>query len=610
MKKTVLLVALFALCSFAAFSQGRPAVMDLSNYGVRVEPDKRLIVVLATLDAARPLNDAGGARAIDTRLSPEGAEFRSRLDSELTVPDDLRQKISAFVAQYRRAHSKASDAEILAPFVSMAYSLSAPPDLADPVVTSDLPGDLLDVLDFAPLVREFYRRSGISTKLDTYVKDYQTASNDILRGSAKEMVSELLDYLHTKPQTVYTERVKTSAQQGKRNIITNTEVREHERRFFIVPEMLIPTANVTFLNVRDDYYVIVPPTTDLSVSDARRAFLQYVADGVVLANAKDVSGMSAGIRQLLDERRKVNSAVSPDIFLAVSRSLVAAIDAREIEYRQAQAATNAVRQKLPTLKTDADKRAATAELEKLKQTLADETALRLSEDYEKGAVLDFYFAQQLRGLEDSGFDIASSMRDMILSLDATKEMNRLTEFADARKRAGAAREERRKRGTSMPGEVAVVENPVTTRLLEIQKSIDARNYAQAETDLKDLASKNPDEPRVHYNLARVTSLSAQGITDPDQQSAKLREAKAQYEKVIEIFQNQSKEIASGKRVEQQIDPALVSLSYVALAKIYEFYDQNDYAIKLYEQAIKLGDVPRGAYGQAIAGKQKLVSNPQ
>jgi len=587
--------------------------MDLSNYGVRIEPDKRLIVVLATLDAARPLTGAGGPRAINTKLSSDGEKFRSRLDTELTVPDDLRQKISTFVAQYisqyRKRHTTATDAEIVAPFVSMAYSLSAPPDLADPVVTSDLPGDLLDVLDFAPLVREFYRRSGISTKLDGYVKDYQTASNDVLRGSAKEMVRELLDYLHTRPQTIYSERVKTTAQK-KGTVLTNTQIREHERRFYIVPEMLIPAGNITFLNIRDDYFAIVPPSKDLSLSDTRRAFLQYVADGVVLANGKDVSGMSAGIRQLLDERRKVNSSVSPDIFLAVSRSLVAAIDAREIEYRQVQAATNAVRQKLPTLKTDAEKRAATAELEKLKQTLADETALRLSEDYEKGAVLDFYFAQQLRGLEDSGFDIASSMRDMILSLDTTKETNRLTEFAEASKRAAAAREERKKGGTVAPM-VSIVENPVTARLVQVQETINAKNYAQAETELKGLLTQNPNEPRVHYLLARVNSLSAESIADPDQQSAKLRDAKAGYEKVIELFLKQlSEESATGKKAEFPIDPGVVSQSYVALAKIYEFYDQNDYAAKLYDTAIKLGDVPRGAYGQAISGKQKLIRNPQ
>ena len=159
--------------------------------------------------------------------------------------------------------------------------------------------------------------------------------------------------------------------------------------------------------------------------------------------------------------------------------------------------------------------------------------------------------------------------------------------------------------------MSIVENPVTARLVQVQETINAKNYAQAETELKGLLTQNPNEPRVHYLLARVNSLSAESIADPDQQSAKLRDAKAGYEKVIELFLKQlSEESATGKKAEFPIDPGVVSQSYVALAKIYEFYDQNDYAAKLYDTAIKLGDVPRGAYGQAISGKQKLIRNPQ
>jgi hypothetical protein len=69
--------------------------------------------------------------------------------------------------------------------------------------------------------------------------------------------------------------------------------------------------------------------------------------------------------------------------------------------------------------------------------------LRLSDDYENGAVLSFYFGQQLHGMEEAGFDIAASMREMLLSFDPAKESNRLAEFAEARKRAVAARESRK-----------------------------------------------------------------------------------------------------------------------------------------------------------------------
>jgi tetratricopeptide (TPR) repeat protein len=592
MNKLILVFMTFVFAAGAA-AQAVPAGFDLTNYGVRIEPDRRVLVVLATLDAARTPDNA---RLVNTKLTPAGETFRTKLESELTVPDDLRQKISTFLTQYRKRRPNLTDAEAVAPFVAMAYSLSPPPDLGDPVITTDLPGDLLDVLDFAPLVREFYRRSGIAAKLDEYVKADQTTDDARLRSSAREMVSELLDYLHTKPQTVYAERVKTETAKSKSKTTTlqQTEIREHERRFVVVPLSLAPAGNVQFLNIRDDYYVIVPPDTDLSVSETRRAFLQYVVDGMILRNAKDVAAVLPGVKQLLEERRKTDPNISRDAYLAVSRSLVAAVDTRQTEYARVNSATYLARQKLATLKTDEEKRAVTTELEKFKQAQADESALRLSEDYEKGAVLAFYFAQQLRGMEDAGFDIAASMRDILLSFDAAKEANRIAEFAEARRRAVATREARKANPKMV--ELPVAENPVTTRLREIQETIAAKNYAKAKTDLDELAKTNPSDPRIYYNLGRVATLELEGVTDEDVQARKLIEAKNAYAKVLQTTTSST-------------DKALLSLTYVALARIYEFYNDKDTSVKLYDKAIELTDVPGGAYSQAIAGKQRLLKNP-
>jgi hypothetical protein len=267
--KKALFLFLLGILSVGAYAQNAPAGFDLSNYGVRIEPDKRVLIVLATIDAARTDSAGQNVRLVNTKLSPSGTAFRKRLDAELSVPDDLRQKISTFLTLYKRRRPNLSDADLVTPFIAMAYSLSQPPDLADPAITTDLPGDLLDVLDFAPLVREFYRRSGISAKLDAYVKDYQAESEAKLRGGTREMVSEILDYLHTKPQTIYAERVKVETARAKKPTIKSTEIREHERKFTVVPEMLAPAGNVQFLNIWDDYSVILPPDTDLSQSEAR-----------------------------------------------------------------------------------------------------------------------------------------------------------------------------------------------------------------------------------------------------------------------------------------------------------------------------------------------------
>src|SRR5207237_412825 len=158
--------------------------------------DKRLIVVLAALEMA----ENNGERLINTTLSQNGAKFRTQLlQDNAGLDPDLKRRISLFLTQYKKRHAGATDAEIVAPFISMGVTLTPTPELLDPVVTSDLPANLLDVLDFAPLVREFYRRSGIAAKLDDYAKAYNNEADGVLRASAREMVSELLDYLHTKP---------------------------------------------------------------------------------------------------------------------------------------------------------------------------------------------------------------------------------------------------------------------------------------------------------------------------------------------------------------------------------------------------------------------------
>lgn len=585
--------ALFFL-SISALSVGAQNVstgFDLANYGVRIEPDKRLIMVLATLEIARSLDpQTPDQKLINTPLSDNGAAFRQRLAADnANVPEDLRRRISIFLTQYKKRNGARTDAEIVAPFIAMAYALTPAPEFADPVITGDLPGDLLDVLDFAPLVREVHRRTAIASKLDEYVKEYRADSDSLLRSSAREMVSELLDYLHTRPTLVYQERVKVQTKKpGSKTVIEKVETRDNERRFFIVPEKLAPRGNINFLNIRDDYYVIVPPDTDLSFSDARRAFLRFVADPLILGNQKDLSVIREWSKAQLADLRKTDSNVSPDTFLSVSRSLVSAIDVRQTEFAQIRIATDQARQKIATMKTDAEKRSVTADLEKFKQALSDEATLQLFEDYQKGAVLSFYFAEQLKGVEDSGFDIAASLKDMILSFEPAKEGIRVASTLDARKRALAAREDRKKRP-----ETRTAANPLTEKLIEIDKIIAAKNYARAGVELHQLKQQYPAEPRIYYQIGRVAGLTAASMTDSDAQAQKLLEAKTALTNVLSTATDRT-------------DRALLSLTYVALGRIYESQSENGMALKLYDKAIEFGDIPNSGFREAIAAKQQLL----
>jgi tetratricopeptide (TPR) repeat protein len=612
MRKVVLLVILAVLSANVAFSQPVATGFDLSNYGVKIEPDKRVMVVLAALEAARTENEKGeSVPVVNTRLSEQGSKFRDQLKSDLAaLNENLRNRISTFVLAHKRRNPNLTDEQLIAPFISMAYTLGPAPDLGDPVMTSDLPGSLLDVLDFAPLVRDVYRTTNIGANLAEYVKTYQSAADAKLRPSARVMVNELLNYLHTRPQLTIIERVKTETPKAgsKKEMIQKIVPRERERRFSIVPEMLAPAGYVNFVNVRDDYYVIVSPDTDLANSEVRRAYLQFVVDPLVLSNAKDIESVRPAVKQLLDARRKIDPATSPDVFLTISRSLVAAVDAKQLEHSRVAIATALARQKILLAKTEADKLKVSGDLEKYKKAMADETALRLSEDYEKGALLAFYFAHELRGIEQSEFDIAGSMREMILSFDASKEAGRYESFADARARAKAAREEQRKNALAGP---SFVDNPVTTSLLEIQNTIKAKNYAKAESDLKQLLEKNPSEPRILFNIGRVAAISAEmidGNIEAEKQKAKYLEAKTAFENVVRIAAARYNESVQKNDPSLRVDPALVSLAYVSLGRIYEYYEQKSYAVGIYDAAIKIGDVVGGGYQEALASKQRLLKD--
>jgi len=569
--------------------QVQSQAFDLTEYGVKIEPDRRLIVVLASLEAA----------GLETPLTETGKAFREQLKSDLqAINPDLQQKLKSFLTQYKRRHPNQTPAEISASFVSLAYTLTPVPELQDPPRSADLPAELLEVFDYAPLVREFYRRSGISAKLEDYLKEYQKAG-DAMRGSATAMVRDLLDYLHTRPQLSYIDRVKVETKDAKgKKRLEKTETRQRERRFFIVPDLLAPAGTINFRNVGDDYYVIVPPHTNLSSSDARRAFLQFTIDPLILQNARDIATFRDGIKTLLDERRKTNPDVSPDVYLAVLRSMVAAVDARQIEYTRAQAVTADARRRIDLAKGDDAKRAVSAELASFKTQLADESALVLSEAYERGSVLSFYFAEQLKGMEDSGFDVAGAFRDYILSLDVTKETNRLAQFADARKRAVAAREERRKRAATqtVTAELSPREKALKQKLEQIELVIKAKDYEKADEQLSELLKEYEGDARILYARGRVASLSAELAFDEGVRDERLGRAAAHYRSTILQANNET-------------DQVLKQRAHVALGRILEFNEQSEAALEEYEAAVKIGDIDAQAYNEALAAKQRLTKKP-
>ena len=566
-------------------AQTRPQTpVDLTGYGVRLQPDARLIVMMAALDAA----------GFDP--TPQGQEpsaFRTQVRREQRDLDvDLRQRLHVFFERSNRTLSDSNPAEQAARYVSLAHALGPAPSYEAPPRTDDLPGGLLEVLDFTPLLREFYRKSGIDERLPEYIRKYQ-AEGDHLRPAAIELVRSVAAYLHTRPVTSYTEQVPVRSPDKKKNPKTRYEPREHERNFFIVPDLLAVPGTINFRVIADDYYAIVPFGINPASSELRRAYIRFMIDPIVLHFNRDISARRAQVRSLLDERIAAKEDVSTDVFLAVSRSLVVATDVRMEQTARVDALTREARSRI-AVTTDTAARAAIAKnLEQQRAVVSDAATAQLAEGYERGAVLAFFFAEQLEGIESSGFDIANFLGDMIATFDPVREGRRISENAEARKRALDARKLRQAQiaansdSMNSAGPSALIKG-----LAAVDDLLRVKNYAEAETRLQALMKDYQREPRIFFALGQAASLSAEDAIDEDVQRERLNRALGHYRLAINA-------------AAPDTDRALVQRSYAAAGRIYEFFDNAQEARNAFDAAIKLGPVDPVSYDEALKGKARL-----
>lgn len=597
MIKKALLILIVVTCAGFSAAQNKQTTslqtnrFDLAEYGVTLQPDARLIVTMAALDAAGYDPTVPGK---------ETSPFRSLVRKDQASLDPaLRDRLKDFFERHKLP-APATAADQAARYVSLAYVLTPPPSLDAPDRADDLPAGALEVLDFAPLLREFYRKSGIDERLPSYVRAYQAEANR-LQHPTEEMVRDVLSYLHTRPIVSATERVRVKSPDQKKKSETLIETRQHPRRFFIVPDLLAAPGAINFRVVADDYYAVVPENTDPASSELRRAYLQFVIDPLVLKFNKEIAAQREQIKQLIDSRTKENANVSPDPFIIVSRSLTAAADIRFEESQRLAAVTELQRRSLQQAKDDATRKTIAGRSEAARRAIADEAVARLAEDYEQGKVMDFFFADRLRELQASGFDIEALFSELLVGFDPPRELKRLTDVSDARGRALATRKAHPRYSVWLIDPQAEMREAAETQrgsalltaLREVETLLQTRQYQEADARLKNLLTQYPGDARLLFTIGQTSSLWARDTTDDELQTQRLNQALASYRLAVAA-------------ASPQTDRVLLSRAHEAMGRILAFLDHSGEAMKEFEAAIAIGEVPGGAYRDAVEGKRKLT----
>ena len=570
-----------------------PSSLGLSDFGIEIVPDPRLVAVMSALDAA-------GWDPTPVGASP--SVFRELVRKDFAGLDaSLRRRLQDFYARNALKGAGVTAAEQAARYVSLAYTLGPPPAFDAPARSDELPGGVLDVLDFAPLVREFYKQSGLDARLADYVSMHR-AAGDKLRAPTLDMARGVLAYLNTRPETFINERVSVPAPAAtgkKKDEKRVTVMRERERHFRVVPDLLAAPGAINFRAVGDDYYAIVPADTDPRLSEMRRAYLQFIIDPLVARNSREVAARRPEIKQLLDaEQARKGRDFGPDIFLVVARSLVAAANVRMDEQARLRLLQLETSRRLQAAGTNqVAKDAALKESKERQGTIADASAAELAEAYERGAVLSFHFGEQLRGVEGAGFDVANFVPDMIAAFDPARELKRPAEYAEAVARAANARrlaaEARAREMTEAP--------PTDARRAALIKSLNdvgellrVRNYEEAEARLTALKSEYRDEPLVYFTLGQAASLSAQEAIDEALQSARLNAALGHFRQAL-LFAT------------PDTDRTVVLRAHLSSGRILAHLERREEALREFDAVINASQPSERFHQEALAEKKKLGS---
>lgn len=566
---------------------------NLSLYDVNtlVGVDKRVIVMMAALNVAG-YDYESGSRQIT------GLRQQMREDLKNTPPALVRKLRDHFMA-----HRKGSnDAAAVAPYLSLALSLNDPPVFTMDVPMDRLPEDVREITDFALILEEFYQTTGFSKLLPKYIDAYMKVAATYPQAAGMAL-GNVLTYLHTDPvlelpplfvprrtappkpekkadKKSEKDKNDTKARQpeGDSQAATPLDVPNRVRQYVIIPDLFNASNAANLRIVRDAYFLLLGPTSTPSIEAIRRGFISFVLDPLTERQIKEVAAIRVDLKKLMASRG----------------------DRLDAEYAQRSAYF---------LITDSLVRAADARMDVLglasrKASTEDEAIYQLSLGYDRGAVLVYHFYEQMKAFEAVGVNVRDYFTSMLKNIDFQREAGRLAEYEQRIARYKQFRTEAVLAPTPPPT-ISNADDKLVARIVEADQLIKNRKYADAKAVLESALKEKPNNARLLFGLAEVSSKQASAMAEGDPVEETLYAA-------VEYYRQ------AAQNASPDTEKWLMQRSYVAAGKILDFVAEgnpND-AEKLkaeagaaYDLAIKMGKIEGGAYDEAEKAVKQRAQKP-
>lgn len=279
---SLIVILLIAFTGFPAKAQ-----TDSSENGFGVSAT--LFSTLAAINAAG--YDAG-------MQSPLNEKYKVRTQ----IRDELAKRNAPCLSELKefyREHKKASDTADLSQYISFALLAGGAPRFQLP--SGQLPPDVESLRDFSELLARFYKEANLE---------------DLWNRSQPAYTAAISEYQDAVIGTLFEANGYLRNPSGYLG-----------RRFQIYLDLLAAPDQVQVRSYRDDYFIVISPTSTPVVDEIRDAYLAYLLDPLTFKYSTVIKEKKP-LQKYAQDAPALDLAYKDDFSLLVNKCLIKAIDAR------------------------------------------------------------------------------------------------------------------------------------------------------------------------------------------------------------------------------------------------------------------------------------------
>ncbi|MGA8742972.1 MAG: hypothetical protein WB561_17425 [Terracidiphilus sp.] len=436
-----------------------PSLVDPAGPTISLVSSEPVFVMAAALNAC------GYNEGLE-ESAPVRKRVRDEVNDALAKSEDARtkrDKVCLYIAQHRMTGSERD----ISQYISLALYLSPPPALETTVELTEMPPDSTQVVEIAPLLRDFVAAVDLHG-IWLAVHHTYDEENDRLHDPLSKMIVSTNLYLKM-PATTY-----------------------EGRRFVVVIEPMLSPKLVNARVYGTDYVVVVSPVNGtIPINDVRHTYLHYIIEPLLFSRSNAIDRMQPILKEVRDT--PLEFRYRSDTVALVVECLIKAIEARTMD-------TGIPEYKVPAGVERSDLPRYEHERQLVLQKMEAVRVAAVHHDMAQGFVLTQYFFEQLIQFEKDPASLRDTIGEMVYGMDIDQQVHRArqTEFDKQADEDVLQRSKPRVLTGLDLAEAKLAQGDVATASAMAHKVLADR------TDTLDSASQ---EARANFILARVAIMT-------------------------------------------------------------------------------------------------------